>query len=512
MCSVCAAVQGMDETANNGAQNFFLKRLNVTTARFSTQEVNNLTGLIVGAPYLACTVLGCWLTAPLNSLMGRRGTIFVSCAIAAIASIWEAVANSWVNLFIARFALGLGIGSKSTTVPIYAAECSPAPIRGALVMMWQMWTAFGIMLGNIMGVAFLNVGHDLNWRLMLGSTVVLPLIVCFQVYLCPESPRWLIKKNRVSKAFEAFRKIRPSDIQAARDLYYCYVNVEIERKVSHGRNMVWELFTVNRNRRAAWASWIVMFGQQVNPPPLPENLLTQLTSPPQFCGVNVIAYYSTTIFTQSGFSESSALLASMGTGILNWVFALPAFLTIDTFGRRNLLLFTFPFLSIFLFWTGVSFWISEEKPKRVGMVTTGMYLFEVFYSPGMGPVPFTYSAEAFPLHIREVGMSFATATTWCFNFILSFTWPSLLTAFKPQGAFAWYATWCLILWVLVLLFLPETKALTLEELDQVFSVPMWKHSRYQLQKVRWVVGRYVLRRDLEPMQPFWQGYENLEEA
>ena len=114
-----------------------------------------------------------------------------------------------------------------------------------------------------MGVAFLNVGHDLNWRLMLGSTVVLPLIVCCQVYLCPESPRWLIKKNRIQKAFEAFRSIRPSDLQAARDLYYCYVNVEIERKVSHGKNMVWELFTVNRNRRAAWASWIVMFGQSV---------------------------------------------------------------------------------------------------------------------------------------------------------------------------------------------------------------------------------------------------------
>lgn len=244
------------------------------------------------------------------------------------------------------------------------------------------------------------------------------------------------------------------------------------------------------------------------PPPRPPKKL----KPPKFCGVNVIAYYSTTIFTSSGYSTSSALLASMGTGILNFVFAIPAFLTIDTFGRRNLLLFTFPFLSIFLFWTGFSFWLNPEKPKRIGMVTAGMYLFEVFYSPGMGPVPFTYSAEAFPLHIREIGMSFATATTWCFNFILSFTWPSLLTAFKPQGAFAWYATWCLILWVLVFLFLPETKALTLEELDQVFSVPTWKHTRYQLQKVGWVFRRYVLRKTIEPMALFWQGYENLEEA
>jgi MFS family permease len=150
----------------------------------------------------------------------------------------------------------------------------------------------------------------------------------------------------------------------------------------------------------------------------------------------------------------------MGTGILNWVFALPAFFTIDTWGRRNLLLFTFPFLAICLFWAGFSFWIDEgieHSKKRVAMVTTGMYLFEVFYSPGEGPVPFTYSAEAFPLHVREVGMSWATATTWCFNFILSFTWPSLLRAFRPQGAFSWYAAWCLIGWVLVLLFVPETK-------------------------------------------------------
>ena len=117
------------------------------------------------------------------------------------------------------------------------------------------------MLGNIMGVAFLNLKHDLNWRFMLGSTVVLPLLVCAQVYFCPESPRWLIKKNRVSKAYEAFLKLRPSKVQATRDLYYCYILVELERKASTGRNMVWELFTIPRNRRAAWASWIVMFMQ-----------------------------------------------------------------------------------------------------------------------------------------------------------------------------------------------------------------------------------------------------------
>jgi MFS family permease len=123
----------MDETVNNGAQALYLKQLNITDKRFSKGMVDNLTGLVVGAPYLCCAILGCWLTEPMNKIFARRGTIFISCFIAAVASIWEGVANSWVNLFIARFVLGLGIGPKSSTVPVYTAECAPAPIRGALV-------------------------------------------------------------------------------------------------------------------------------------------------------------------------------------------------------------------------------------------------------------------------------------------------------------------------------------------------------------------------------------------
>ncbi|OQE30379.1 hypothetical protein PENFLA_c003G09197 [Penicillium flavigenum] len=192
MCSLATAGQGMDETVNNGAQAIYFDKdqLNITS--------KNIQGLVVGAPYLACATIGCWLTEPLNRLFARCGTIVISCVIAAVASVWEGAANTWVNLSISRFVLGLGIGSKSSTVPVctavpvHAAECSPAPIRGALVMMWQMWTAFGIMLGNIMDVAFMSLDRDISWRLMLGSTVVLPLVVCAQVCFCPESPRWLI--------------------------------------------------------------------------------------------------------------------------------------------------------------------------------------------------------------------------------------------------------------------------------------------------------------------------------
>ena len=105
------------------------------------------------------------------------------------------------------------------------------------------------------------------------------------------------------------------------------------------------------------------------------------------------------------------------------------------------------------------------------------------YSPGEGPVPFTYSAEAYPLYIRDLGMSLATATTWGFNWLLSMTWLPLVRAFKPQGAFGYYAAWNAIGFVLVLLFLPETKGRTLEELDRVFEVPTRSHMKYGLAQV-----------------------------
>ena len=124
-----------------------------------------------------------------------------------------------------------------------------------------------------------------------------------------------------------------------------------------------------RNRRAALASCIVMFMQQ-------------------FCGVNVIAYYSSNVFVQSGFDNIQALLASFGFGLINWIFAFPAVYTIDTFGRRGLLLTTFPLMAIFLLMTGFSFWIPEGK-GRLAVVALGIYLYTMAYSPGEGPVPFT---------------------------------------------------------------------------------------------------------------------------
>lgn len=172
-----------------------------------------MRGLLNGAPYLCSALIGCWTNPILNKWTGRRGTIFISCFVSTVTGFWMAAADTWYNLLIARFALGFAVGAKSSTTPVYSAECTPKAIRGALTMQWQvsytlgfstklifmtlilsqMWTAFGIMLGFVASVAFANtdfLGENTQWRWMLASTSIPPFLVMIQVYFCPESPRW----------------------------------------------------------------------------------------------------------------------------------------------------------------------------------------------------------------------------------------------------------------------------------------------------------------------------------
>ena len=431
-----------------------------------------------------------------NRHLGRKGTIFWTCVISAVTCFWQGFTNTWYHLFIARFIMGFGIGIKSATVPAYAAECTPKQIRGALVMLWQFFTAFGIMLGYAACLAFYyvpdrGIGGGLNWRLMLGSACIPAIVVLFQIPFVPESPRWLMGKGRHKDSYDSLNAMRLDKIAAARDTFYQYVLLQEEASyegIPTWKRLV-EMFTIRRNRNGALGAWVVMFMQQ-------------------FCGINAIVYYNSTIFIRGGFTQVDALTASWGFGMVNFLFAIPTFYTIDTFGRRNLLLLTFPLMAIFLLWTGFGFLASNDQ-TRIGIVASGVYIFSAIYSAGEGPVPFTYSAEAFPLYIRDLGMGFATATCWFFNFILALTWPKLVSAFTSTGAFGWYAGWNIVGFFLVLWFLPETKGLTLEELDEVFSVSTRKHAKWQTKNFLNGFQRVVLRRHIDPLPPLYEHQKRL---
>ena len=251
-----------------------------------------------------------WIADPVNNYLGRRGTIFLAAIFSVLAPIGSACTQKWGQFAACRVLLGIGMGLKEVTVPIFSAEIAPTNIRGGLVMSWQVWTAFGILLGVSANLAVKDAGA-IAWRLQVGSAFIPAVPLVLFVWLCPESPRWLMKKGNYKKAYQSLLRLRNTPLQAARDTYYIHAQLEYEQVLIEESGVAVrgnlftrfvELFTIPRVRRATQASGIVMIAQQM-------------------CGINIIAFYSSTIFVNAGASNNTALLASWGFGAVNFAFA-----------------------------------------------------------------------------------------------------------------------------------------------------------------------------------------------
>lgn len=490
--SVAAAIQGWDQTGSNGANISFPIALGVPDDEVNCIAANGcdadrnswLIGVVNATPYLAIFVFAAWISDPINDLLGRKGTVFLAAVFSLLAPFGMALSQTVAELAVCRMLLGIGMGLKEVTVPVFSAEVAPTIIRGGLVMSWQVWTAFGILLGTCANLVFVGTG-ELAWRLQLGSAFVPAVPLVIGIWFVPESPRWLMKKRRYRKAYNSLLRLRNTPLQAARDLYFIFAQLEYEDALLEEKGLAKtgnmftrfvEIFTIPRLRRATQASGIVMIGQQM-------------------CGINIIAFYSSTIFKNAGASNIGALLASFGFGMVNFLFAWPAVWTIDTFGRRGLLLFTFPNMCWSLLAAGLCYLIPADNKAHLGLVAFFIYVFCAFYSPGEGPVPFTYSAEVFPLSHREIGMSWAVATNNFWATVVSLTFPRQLRAFGVTGAFGFYAAMNALAFVMIFLWLPETKQRSLEQLDYVFGISTRRHMNYQLtQSLPWWFKKFILRR------------------
>jgi sugar porter (SP) family MFS transporter len=414
-----------------------------------------------------------------------------------VANIASALSQSWQTLLLFRFLLGAGLGINTSTISVFAAECAPPYIRGGLAVSWQMSTAFGIFLGFVVNAAVYNLPSP--WRLQLAFPFIPAVPLVGLVFMCPESPAWLMRRaGRHDLAFHALTRLRNTELQAAKEVYAVHLQYQhhagSEGGTPYTKKLV-ELFTIPRVRRATAAAFTVMLSQQL-------------------CGINIIAFYSSSIFSDAGFSNHGALLASTIFGFVNFIGAAPAIWTMDTLGRRSLLLLTLPLMALTMFAAALSFNIPKESPAHFGLLAAMIYLFCAEYSPGMGPVPAAYSAEVFPISHREVGMSFAVSVANIGASVLSLTFPSILAALRPRGAFSLYAILNILAFVLVFAFVPETKMKSLDELDEVFSVSSRLFVKYHtMEYLPWWIRRYVLRQKravLSPLETVRQ-YEPLDQ-
>ena len=254
--SIGSALQGWDNTGANGANLSYPEEFGIADRPW-------LIGVINAGPTLF-GLCSAWAADPVNNLLGRRGTIFVTGLFVVFPVLAQAFTQNWWGLMICRLFMGLGMGIKISTIPVYTAEVSPAVIRGGMVTSFQLWVAFGILFGFSSNLVFMNIGR-LAWRFQLAAAFAPAIPLLLLVWFCPESPRWLMKKGRYQKSFRAFCRIRNSKLIAARELYYAHCQIIAEEIAFEGSSLatrVWELFAVPRIRRASVASaWIVISQQ-----------------------------------------------------------------------------------------------------------------------------------------------------------------------------------------------------------------------------------------------------------
>ncbi|KAG4263635.1 hypothetical protein FPRO03_09942 [Fusarium proliferatum] len=507
--SLSAFLQGFVQSSQNGANLFADQWL-----KSGQHPVNSQFAYANAAVYFSAAVIGCPLAAPMSSLFGRRGVIIVASFLIFAASVGSACItlndDAWLVLGSIRLIGGVGMGLKATSTPILAAETAVGSWRGSSVLLWQLWVSFGIMMSFIVNICLNQIDDkNLKLRLILASPAVFALMLMYTVAKCPESFRYYLmpgsRKYSPEKAYASLLRLRNTKLQAVRDLYLTYKGIDSEFEneeydsikaapkprtpvvgaLSHYVRLYWKILKVDRLRNAAITTGIVALSQQLS-------------------GINIMAFYGGT--TLAGISPgnqptedeiSKAMLYNLIFGLLNFLFCLPAIHSIDVLGRRKILLFTIPGMALTLMAAAISFNTANEDVRN-GLVAFWIYL---FYSPGMGPVPFVLAAESFPLAFRDTGTSLAISINLLFAGLLAWLQPLLVADIRFGGTLGVFAGLNVVAFVLIFLLMEETSGVPLESLGYVFNQPKKGLIHFQLFEVLPWFGRFILGRSSLAKRP-----------
>ena len=405
-------------------------------------QTYHLTPFLLGVTVFSAlfgTVLGAMLAGFPGERYGRRDSLRVMAILYLISGLGCALAWNWYALVVFRFIGGLGVGGSSVLGPMYIAEIAPAKLRGRLVGVFQFNVVFGILLAYFSNylIGLQHFGAT-EWRWELGVTAIPAALFFVMLFTIPRSPRWLVKKGRVEEA----RTV----LQTTGDEDYEHDLQEIVASISEEQSQATEkLFT----RKYAFPIFLAVS----------IGIFNQLS------GINAILYYLNDIFAHAGFSKVSGNLQAVAIGATNLLFTMIAMSVIDRLGRKTLLLVGSVGTALCLAGVSIIFFTGQHQSLLVWLLVG----YIAFFAFSQGAVIWVYLSEVFPNSVRAKGQSLGSFSHWFMNAAISLIFP-LMAASSGAYPFVFFSVMMVVQFFVVLFVYPETKGLSLEEMQKKLAI------------------------------------------
>ena len=385
------------------------------------------------------TVIGSMCAGILGERLGGRESLRILAACYVISALGCAFAWSWPSLLIFRFIGGLGIGGSSVLGPVYIAEIAPARWRGMLVGCFQINVVVGILVAYLSNylISLANFGIN-EWRWMLGVAALPALLFFIMLFGIPRSARWLVTKNRIPEARQVLELLGSPDGKS--ELDDIIESVHVDGVVHNDR-----LFQKKYLRPIYLAVTVAAFNQ--------------------LAGINAILYYLNDIFGMAGFSRISGDLQAVAVGAMNLCATLLAMTLIDKLGRRTLLLIGGVGMTFCLSGVAAVFFTHQHQGSLVWLLVA----YIAFFAISQGSVIWVYISEVFPNRIRAKGQSLGSSTHWIMNAIISGVFP-VLAVRSGAYPFVFFAAMMALMFFVVLFTYPETKGVTLEQMQHKLGI------------------------------------------
>lgn len=394
---------------------------------------DNFHGYIVVGSALFGTIFGALFGGFPTNVLGRKKTLIWIGILYTVSALGSGLSNDPWTFALFRFLGGLGVGASTIAAPAYISEIASPQNRGKLVATYQFNIVFGILVAFISNYLISVYVTENTWRWMIGIEALPALIYTLMVFGVPKSPRWLLIKGRDEEALQVTAIINPDqDPEKA-----------IAKILETEHSRVKEPIFQKKYKRIILLAFAIAFFNQ-------------------FSGINAFLYYSKRIFEEAGLANQAALLGSIGIGVANLIFTLLGMYLIDRLGRKKLMIIgsigyigslLFVAMAFFKGWSGM-------------VVPISLFVFIGAHAIGQGAVIWVFISEIFPNHIRSYGQSIGTSTHWILAFIIPSSVPFLIAKIGAGSMFLFFAIMMIFQLLWVLFFMPETKGVSLEDLEK----------------------------------------------